>query len=294
LIAKGGLADDGPMSDLTSAPSADSAPSAVTVITVVRNGASTVEASIESVLGQSHRPLEHVIVDGGSTDGTLEILRRYGDRVRWISEPDRGLYDAMNKGLSLVRDPNRYVIFLNADDSLHAPDAIARAVALSDREDFLYGRLERLDEELGDRDVIGRPVTARDLLFGMRAHHQTILARKSVFDRIGGFRIEYRIAADYDWVVRAFQSREITRRFVPVVVATMRRGGFSERSYLAGIGERRRIVGAAYSRLDQLRFLAYSAYGDYARWGLQRLLRSLGLLPLARRLKRSIGAASRA
>ncbi|HEY6221447.1 MAG TPA: glycosyltransferase family 2 protein, partial [Candidatus Eisenbacteria bacterium] len=272
------------MSDPTSASPA------VTVITVVRNGGATIEASVESVLAQSHRPLEHVVVDGGSTDGTLEILRRFGDRVRWISEPDRGLYDAMNKGLALVRDPDRYVIFLNADDSFHAPDAIARVFALSDREDFLYGRLERLDEEFGDRDVIGRPVAARDLLFGMRAHHQTILARKSVFDRIGGFRIEYRIAADYDWVVRAFQSREIARRFVPVVITTMRRGGFSERSYLAGIGERRRIVRAAYSRADQIRFLAYSVYGDYGRWGLQRLLRSLGLLSLVRRLKRSIGA----
>jgi glycosyltransferase involved in cell wall biosynthesis len=274
------------MSDLPSAASA------VTVITVVRNGAATIEASIESVLAQSHRPLEHVIVDGGSTDGTLEVLCRYGERVRWISEPDRGLYDAMNKGLDLVRDPARYVIFLNADDSFHAPDAIARTLALSDREDFIYGRLERLDEDLGDRDVIGRPVTSRDLLFGMRCHHQTILCRKSVFDRIGGFRIEYRIAADYDWVVRAFHSPEVTRRFVPVVVATMRRGGFSERSYLAGIGERRRIVREAYSRADVVRFLAYSVYGDYGRWGVQQLFRRLGLIPLVRRFKRSIGAPS--
>ncbi|HYR69173.1 MAG TPA: glycosyltransferase family 2 protein [Candidatus Dormibacteraeota bacterium] len=271
-----------------------SPPAAVTVITVVRNGAATIASAVESVLAQSHPPLEHVIVDGGSTDGTLEILHGFGDRVRWISEPDRGLYDAMNKGLSLIRDPDRYVIFLNADDSFHAPDAIAHALALSDREDFLYGRLERLDEEFGDRDVIGGPVAARDLLFGMRAHHQTILARKRVFDTIGGFRIEYRIAADYDWVVRAFQSREITRRFVPVVVTTMRRGGVSERGYLAGIAERRRIVRAAYSRADQLRFLVYSVYGDYGRWGLLHVLRSLGLLPLARRLKRSIGAPSRA
>ena len=269
-----------------------SAAPAVTVITVVRNGAATIEASVESVLAQTHRPLEHLIVDGGSTDGTLEILRRYGDRVRFISGPDRGLYDAMNKGLDLVRDPARYIIFLNADDVFHAPDAMARAFELSDREDFLYGRLERWDEELGDRDVIGRPVTSRDFLFGMRCHHQTILCRKKVFDRIGRFRIEYRVAADYDWVVRAFQSPEITRRFVPVVIATMRRGGFSERGYLAGIGERRRIVRAAYSRSDLLRFLAYSIYGDYARWGLQRILRPLGLISLARRLKRSIGAPS--
>jgi glycosyltransferase involved in cell wall biosynthesis len=265
---------------------------AVTVITVVRNGAATIAAAIESALAQTHRSLEHVVVDGGSTDGTIEILRRYGDRVRWTSEADHGLYDAMNKGLDRVVDPARYVIFLNADDTFHAPDSIARVFALSNQEDFLYGRLERWDEELGDRDVIGRPVTARDLLFAMRCHHQTIFCRRSVFDRIGRFRTEYRVAADYDWVVRVFQTPEITRRFVPVVVATMRRGGLSEAGYLAGIGERRRIVRAAYSRADVLRFLAYSIYGDYARWGLLNVLRALGLLSLVRRLKRSIGAPS--
>ncbi len=277
------------MSDDVRMAPPDQAPR-VTVITVVKNGALAIADTMESVLAQTHRPLEHLIVDGGSTDGTVDVIRKYGDRVRWISEPDRGLYDAMNKGVALVRDPERYVIFLNADDSLHTPDAIAQVLAKSNGEDFLYGRLERYDERHDDRDVIGKAVTSRDLLFGMRCHHQTILCRKSVFDRIGGFCLEYRIAADYDWVVRVFRSPDITRRFVPVVVATMRRGGVSERGYLDGIRERRQIVSAWYSRSDAARFMAYSIYGDYLRWGLQRLLRPLGLIPLVRRLKRSVGA----
>jgi glycosyltransferase involved in cell wall biosynthesis len=259
----------------------------VTVITVVRNGARTIRDTIESVQAQSHRPLEHIIVDGGSTDGTLEIVRGYGDRVRWRSEPERGLYDAMNKGLASVTAPETYVIFINADDFLHDPDSIRNAIDGSDGEDIVYGRLERWDEELGDRDVIGRAVEARDLLFAMRCHHQTILCRKEVFDRIGGFRLEYRIAADYDWVVRAFQSREITRRFVPVVVATMRRGGASEGSYLRAIAERRAIVRRAYPWPDAARFFAYSIVGDYLRWGALRALRATGLLPLARKLRRA-------
>ncbi len=283
LIAKGTLADDVRMAAPDQAPR-------VTVITVVKDGARVIADTIESVLAQTHRPLEHLIVDGGSADGTVDLIRGYGDRVRWISEPDRGLYDAMNKGVGLIEDPERYVLFLNADDSFHASDAIAQVFANSGAEDFLYGRLERFDERHGDRDVIGKAVTSRDLLYGMRCHHQAILCRKSVFDRIGGFRLEYRIAADYDWVVRAFLSPGITRRFVPVVVATMRRGGFSERGYLAGIRERRQIVRASYSRADAARFMAYSIYGDYLRWMLQRLLRPLGLIPLVRRIKRSVGA----
>lgn len=262
----------------------------VTVITVVKDGVRTIANTVESVLAQTHRPLEHLIIDGGSKDGTVDVIRGYGDSVRWLSEPDRGLYDAMNKGVRLIGDSDRYVIFLNADDSFHAPDAIAQLLANSCLEDFLYGRLERYDEEHGDRDVIGKAITSRDLLFGMRCHHQTILCRKRVFDRIGNFSLEYRIAADYDWVVRAFRAPEITRRFVPVVVATMRRGGFSERWYLAGVRERRCIVRASYSRADAGRSMVYSIYGDYLRWGLQQLLRPLGLIPLVRRLKRSAGA----
>ncbi len=258
----------------------------VSVITVVKDGADAIAGTIESVQKQTHRPLEHVIIDGGSTDGTLDVIQRFGNRVRWISEPDRGLYDAMNKGIALIDSSERYLIFLNADDSFHSPDAVGQMFARSGGEDFLYGRLERLDEAHDDRDVIGSAVSSRDLLYGMRCHHQTILCRRSVFDRIGGFRLEYRVAADYDWVVRAFQSPAISRRFVPVVVATMRRGGFSERGYLEGIRERRAIVRASYSRADAARFMAYSIYGDYLRWGLQRVLRPLGLIPLARRLKR--------
>lgn len=262
----------------------------VTVITVVKNGASVIGSTIASVAAQTHRPLEHRIVDGGSTDGTLDILRRHGDSVRWTSGPDQGLYDAMNKGVAHVDDLERYVIFLNAGDAFHSNDAIASMFTHSDGEDFLYGRLERLDDEHGDRDVIGGAVTSRDLLFAMRCHHQAILCKKSVFDRIGGFRLEYRVAADYDWVVRAFLDLRISRRFVPVVVATMRRGGWSERRYLEGIRERRRIVRASYSRTDAARFFVYSLYGDYLRWGLQQVLRPLGLIPWIRKLRRSVGA----
>jgi glycosyltransferase involved in cell wall biosynthesis len=258
------------------------------VITVVRNGAATIEASIESVLAQSHRPLEHVIVDGGSTDGTLEILRRYGERVRWISEPDRGLYDAMNKGLDLVRDPARYVIFLNADDTFHTPDAVARALALSDREDFIYGMLERRDDALDHRDVIGRAVTSRDLLYGMKCHHQAIFCPRRVFDLVGRFDLSYRFAADYDWVVRVFRRADLSMRFVPVVVSSMGRGGLSDTHYLRSARERWHIVRQHFPRRDLVLFTLYTPFGDYLRHYAQRVLRPLHLLNFARALKQSL------
>jgi glycosyltransferase involved in cell wall biosynthesis len=270
------------------ASSAAEAPPLVTVVTAVRNGVGTLERNLESVLGQTWSPLEHIVVDGASTDGTLELIRRWAPHLRYVSEPDRGLYDAMNKGLGLVRDPGSYVVFLNADDTFSGADAVERVLRGAAGEDLIYARLERWDEELDYRDVIGREVTARDLVFGMRCHHQTIFCRRAVYDRTHGFDLHYRIAADYDWLVRAFQSPGVSRRFVPEVVSIMRRGGVSDRRYLASVRERWNIVRRHYGRFDLLRYSLWSLVGDYLRYGAQRLLKRAGLLNRARDVKRLV------
>lgn len=264
------------------------------MITAVRNGRPTLAQTLASVGEQTWPDVEHVVVDGASTDGTVELLQSAGARVRWTSEPDGGLYEAMNRGLERVREPERYVIFLNADDTFHSADAIERVLSAAAGEDLIYGRLERFDEELDDRDVIGREVRGRAMLYGMRCHHQACFSRRSMFDRIGRFDTAYRIAADYDWMVRAFRGPAITRRFVPVVVASMRRGGLSDRRYLESVRERRRIVARHYSRPDRWRYAAYTVFGDYGRFWLQRGLARLGLLRFARGVKRMLGAGNAA
>ena len=113
----------------------------VSVITVVFNGARHLEETITAVASQTYPNLEHIVIDGGSTDGTIDILRRYDDKLGyWMSEPDAGLYDAMNKGVALVEDPDSYILFANADDSLYSPDAIERAIALGTGADLVYGK----------------------------------------------------------------------------------------------------------------------------------------------------------
>lgn len=260
----------------------------VTVITAVRNGAATLERTLDSVARQGWRPLEHLVIDGGSTDGTQALLERRGEAVRWISEPDRGLYDAMNKGIARVRDPERYVIFLNADDTFHADDVIARALGEADGADLVYGRLERFDEALDHRDTIGREVTAHDLVLGMRCHHQAMLTHMRVFARVGTFDLAYRIAADYDWAVRVFLDPTLRRRFVPVTIATMRRGGLSDRRYLASVRERWRIVRRRYPTPELVRYTLWTPFGDYLRYYAQQTLGRIGLLNPARALKRRL------
>jgi glycosyltransferase involved in cell wall biosynthesis len=268
--------------------SAQGAKPGVTVVTAVLNGRATLEHTLSSVREQTWTGLEHVVVDGGSSDGTLELLRAAPGRLRWSSAPDRGLYDAMNRGLAQVSDPHRYVVFLNADDTFHRPDSVARVMSQSHGEDVVYGRLERWDDEFDFRDVIGREVRGRAMLYGMRCHHQTMFCRREVFDRVGGFDLHYRIAADYDWVVRVFRRSDVSTCFVPVVVATMRRGGLSDRSYLQSLGERWQIVNRNFPPLDVLRYALWTGFGDYGRHHLQRVLRRVGLLHPARRLKRTL------
>jgi len=268
-------------------------PAGVSVITVTLNALATLERNLDSVAAQTWPDLEQVVVDGGSSDGTVALLeRRAGARLRFVSGRDRGLYDAMNRGVSLVADPARYVVFLNADDTFTSADAVERVMRAAHGDDLIYARLERWDEELDDRDVIGREIGARDLLFGMAAHHQTMFARRALFDRVGGFDLDYRIAADYDWAVRVFRRTDVSRRFVREVVSVMRRGGLSDRKYLASVRERWRIVRRHYGTLDLLRYSAYTGVGDYGRYWLQQGLARVGLLRGARELKRALGGHS--
>jgi len=255
----------------------------VTIVTAVRNGRATLDDTIRSVLAQTYSDVEHLVVDAASTDGTQEMLAGFGARVRWVSERDRGPYDGMNKGIGMVEDPSRYIVILNADVRFHASDAVERMMKGSAGEDFLYGRLERFDEDLNYRDVIGREVQGRMLLYGMRCHHQTVFCRRAVFDRIGLFDLQYRIAADYDWVLRAFHDPGVSRRFVPVTVATMRRGGLSDVRYLDSVRERRRIVRRRFPFADLVRYTLWTGFGDYGRFWLQRALKRAGLLKAVRR-----------
>lgn len=262
----------------------------VVVVTAVRNAEATLERTLASVARQTWRPLEHIVVDGASTDGTRAILEHAGPSVRWASEPDRGLYDAMNKGVAQVRDHDAYILFLNADDTFHADDVVERVMGVAQGEELLYGRLERRDEELDDRDVIGREVTARDLVLGMRVHHQAMFTRARVFERVGGFDLRYRIAADYDWAVRVFLNGSVTKRFVPVVVSTMSRGGLSDQRYLRSVRERWRIVRRHYPFLELMRYTAWTGVGDYARYYAQQGLKRVGWLRQAREVKRRMRA----
>ncbi len=248
------------------------------VITAVRNGAATISDLIESVASQDLREVELVVQDGGSTDGTLELLSSGAPVwLRWASSPDSGIYQAWNR--ALTRAQGEWLIFLGADDFLHAPDVLSRAAAGLDAApesiEVAYGRMALVSRDGRPIEESGMPWprAARRLPQEMSLPHPAVFYRRGVFARVGGFDESFRIAGDYEMLLRALRGREA--RFLPgLVVSTMRAGGASQDPARAWtvLAETYRARRIHVSRWPGARWLAAAA-----RLALRRLLwRALG------------------
>lgn len=202
------------------------------VITVAKNAAATLEQCIASVEAQRYAQIEYIIIDGASTDGTAAIAARHKAHVhRFVSEPDRGIYDAMNKGLRLASA--EFVYFLGADDYLVDGNVLQEVAAFIERApgcDLVYGGIEA--RHPGGRAEIFMPpppeAALRFLVSGCLPHQASFASRRA-FELAGGFNEQYRIAGDYDWFLRVVtHPRLVTRRFERVI-ASYRLDGISNR-----------------------------------------------------------------
>ena len=206
----------------------------ISVITAVYNSRETISAALESALGQLDANIELVVIDGGSTDGTLEVLGSYSDRLDvLVSEPDRGIYDALNKGIQ--RASGDVVGFLHSDDLLADPGVLSRiAAAFADPEvDAVYGDLLYVRKD--DSDQVVRywrsgVFSGRRLGWGWMPPHPTLYVRRKAYEQHGLFDTSFRIAADYDFILRLLGRDKVRVRYIPEVLVKMRVGGASNRS----------------------------------------------------------------
>ncbi len=206
----------------------------ISIITAVYNNVETVADALDSVLAQTGADFELIVIDGGSTDGTPAVLERYADRLAvFVSEPDGGIYDALNKGI--LRASGDVVGFLHSDDLL-ADSSVLRRVsdAFSDpRVAATYGDLLYVRKDNPDRVVrfwrAGRYSRVR-LGWGWMPPHPTFYVRRSVYERLGLFNTDYRIAADYDCMLRFLGKGHLKVVYIPEVLVKMRLGGISNRS----------------------------------------------------------------
>lgn len=256
----------------------------VSIITAVFNGVQHIEKTIIAAAAQTYVPIEHIVIDGGSSDGTVDILRKYDDTIAyWVSEPDSGIYDAMNKGIGVVTDPESYILFANSDDELYSEEALDRVISSSGGEDLLYGRMLLTDESISA--VVGKPVELGDLASQTLCHPSTFVRRK-VFDRIGLFDTSYRIAADYDHIVRCFAT-PVSTRFVDVIVSRMRMGGVSDEQFMLSCRERKQVIRRQFSFLPRARGILHVNLYDIPRNAVRRWIHRAGLLGQWRALKGS-------
>ncbi len=203
----------------------------ISVVTVCYNSALTLGETLNSVRWQTYPNIEHIIIDGGSTDNTLALIHSKGPHVvKLISEIDGGIYDAMNKGVRLAT--GEIICFLNADDFYKDRDVLARVAKAMEAEqlDALYGDVEFFRP--GNPDVVVRRYnsgrfTAGRLGWGWMPAHPALFVRSALFERYGMFCTEYRIAGDFEFIARVFKHSHLRHRHLPEFLVRMQMGGIS-------------------------------------------------------------------
>ena len=213
----------------------------VSIVTVVLNASTTISRTLDSATNQSYPHVELVVIDGGSTDGTLDIIRgRESDIDLWISEPDQGIADAFNKGIALAS--GEFIALVNADDWIE-PNHVANSIDVlhASGADFTFGNLTVHDGD--DRPIYS---ISGDEHYGLRLrhampaiNHPTIVCRRALYVRNGLFDLHYRIAMDYEWLLRN-HSRGAVGRHIPDLTSHMRAAGISQRHIRTSLLEVRR------------------------------------------------------
>lgn len=206
----------------------------ISVITATYNSGATLRDTLESVLRQNFRDFEHIVVDGGSKDNTLAIMReyepRYGGRLRWVSEPDKGIYDAMNKGIRMATGD--VVGILNSDDFYTSNDVLECVAKTMDAPDVdaVYGDIHFVrDGDLSRcvRYYTSRPFHRSWMRFGFMPAHPSFYCRKSIYEKYGAFDLSYKVAADFENLLRLIFVHRIRTRYLHKDFVTMRTGGAS-------------------------------------------------------------------
>lgn len=222
------------------------------IVTVCYNAGAELEKTIRSVVAQTYPHVEYIIVDGASKDGTLAVIERYKDRIaRMVSEPDKGLYDAMNKGIGMATGD--YVCFLNAGDRFHADSTLQQMVdtlAGGELPDVLYGETELVDKE--GRFVRMRRLSAPEVLTwrsfrqGMLVCHQAFFAKTALAEP---YDLQYRFSADFDWCIRIMKKAK-TLHNTRLVLIDYLEEGMTTKNRKASLAERFRIMTRHYGPIS--------------------------------------------
>lgn len=216
----------------------------VSIITTTYNDSAALRKTVEQIKNQDYENIEYIIVDGASTDDTMSVIREaeqyFGDRLRWISEKDHGIYDAINKGLKLATGDYIGTCF----DQFAGNDVISKMVAIMEKEgtDGVHGDLDYMD---GEKVVRKWRQGQGDIRKGWMPGHPTLYLKREVYEKYGLYKTDYRISADYEYMIRILKDGEVKLSYIPEVLIKMAHGGTSTGSlgaYLEGMREGHRAL----------------------------------------------------
>ena len=216
----------------------------VSIITTTYNDSKALRKTIAQIKAQDYPNIEYIIVDGASKDDTMEVIKEaeeyFGDRLIWISEKDKGIYDAINKGLKLATGDYIGLCF----DQFAGNDVISKMVAIMEKEgtDGVHGDLNYMD---GEKIVRKWRNGQGNIRTGWMPGHPTLYLKKEVYEKYGLYKTDYRISADYEYMIRILKDGEVKLSYIPEVLIHMAHGGTSTNSlgaYLEGMKEGHRAL----------------------------------------------------
>lgn len=203
----------------------------ITIITPTFNCVTTIEDTIKSVILQSYKNIEYLIIDGGSTDGTLEVIKSHQSvfpQIKYISEKDKGIYDAMNKGINLATGD--YLYFLGGDDIFYNHEILLKTFSnrKNKEKDIIYGKVQHKHSG----NVYGMPIDLRTMMTKQyNIPHQAIFYSQKVFKIVEKYDLQYPIYADYDFNIKCFSTRNIKKRYFNKVIAVFNEEGLSKNGF---------------------------------------------------------------
>lgn len=215
----------------------------ISIITATYNSANTIRDTFESVLSQTYNNIEYIVIDGASTDGTIDIIKeyepRFQGRLKWISEPDKGLYDAMNKGIEMAT--GEIVGILNSDDFFSSTDILKIVATNIIDVDAVYGDIHYVNSDNLNKSV--RKYSSKSfrrwkMIMGFMPAHPSFYCHRRIYQQYGLFDTTFKVAADFEQLLRLIYINNISIRYIPVDFVTMRTGGASS----SGISSHKKII----------------------------------------------------
>lgn len=242
----------------------------VTLITATFNSAESIKSCVDSVNRQTYPEIEHIIIDGMSNDNTVEIVKKCAQRSPFVvSEPDKGIYDALNKGIRLCSGDIIGVV--HSDDRLAADDVLDKIVSVFEERPqvgLVYGDLRYISKKTGKlvRYWESKPYDETDMKRGWMPPHPTIFVRRELLLKVGLYNLSYKVSADYDFIIRLFSVHKANGFYIPTIITDMKIGGASNRNLRAILlktSEDWRIMRSYGLGLKCLLFKNFSKLGQF-------------------------------